>query len=99
MQAAGAKGGIAIVSSTATGDILAMANVTQDPTTKQVGPSTNNAALTTVYEPGSVMKIATVSAALEKGLVTPDTKLIVCPAATASPAPASATPRPTAPRP
>ena len=77
MQAAGAKGGIAIVSSTATGDILAMANVTQDPTTKQVGPSTNNAALTTVYEPGSVMKIATISAALEKGLVTPDTKLVV----------------------
>jgi cell division protein FtsI (penicillin-binding protein 3) len=77
VQAAGAKGGIAIVSSTATGDILAMANVTQDPTTKQVGPSTNNAALTTVYEPGSVMKIATISAAIEKGLITPDTKLVV----------------------
>ncbi len=77
VQAAGAKGGIAIVSSTATGDILAMANVTQDPTTKQVVPNSNNAALTTVYEPGSVMKLATVSAALEKGLVTPATKIVV----------------------
>ncbi len=77
VQAAGAKGGIAIVSSTATGDILAMANVTQDPTTKQVVPSGNNAALTTVYEPGSVMKIATISAAIQAGLITPDTKITV----------------------
>ncbi len=77
VQAAGAKGGIAIVSNPSTGDILAMANVTQDPTTKQVVPSSNDAALTTVYEPGSVMKLATVSAAIEKGLVTPATKIVV----------------------
>jgi cell division protein FtsI (penicillin-binding protein 3) len=72
-----AKGGVAIVSRPSTGDILAMANVSYDPTTKQVVSTSNNAAVTTVYEPGSVMKVATVSAALEHHLVTPDTKIDV----------------------
>jgi cell division protein FtsI (penicillin-binding protein 3) len=72
-----AKGGIAIVSNPSTGEILAMANVAADPKTGAVTPSTNNAALTTVYEPGSVMKIATISEALERGLITPTSKFDV----------------------
>jgi cell division protein FtsI (penicillin-binding protein 3) len=71
------RGGIAIVTKPATGEILAMANMVRDETNNSVVPGTNNAALTTVYEPGSVMKMATVSAALEKGVVTPDTVIQV----------------------
>ncbi len=77
VASANAKGGIAIVSNPSTGEILAMANVAADPKTGRVTPSTNNAALTTVYEPGSVMKIATISEALERGLITPTSKLDV----------------------
>ena len=73
VQTTGSKGGIAIVSDPTTGDILSMANMTLDPDTKQVVPSSNNAALTTVFEPGSVNKVVTVSAALEQHAVTPST--------------------------
>jgi cell division protein FtsI (penicillin-binding protein 3) len=68
-----AKGGIAIVTKPGTGEILAMANVVRDPETKEVVVGTNNAAVTTQYEPGSVMKLVTVTAALEAGLVEPGT--------------------------
>ena len=77
VASARAKGGIAIVSNPSTGEILAMADVSADPKTGRVAPSSNNAALTTVYEPGSVMKIATISKALERGLITPTTKFDV----------------------
>ena len=82
VQATNSKGGIAIVSKPATGEILAMANMVRDgdPTTGGTGnivPGTNNAAVTTTYEPGSVMKLATVGAALERGVVTPQTKIQV----------------------
>ena len=82
VQATNSKGGIAIVSKPATGEILAMANMVRDgdPATGGTGnivPGTNNAAVTTTYEPGSVMKLATVGAALERGVVTPQTKIQV----------------------
>jgi cell division protein FtsI (penicillin-binding protein 3) len=72
VAASGAKGGMAIVSDPATGEVLALANVATDPTTGGVGNSTKNTAVTDNYEPGSVNKVITLAAALEEGLVTPD---------------------------
>jgi cell division protein FtsI (penicillin-binding protein 3) len=72
VEATGAKGGIAIVSDPATGEVLALANVATDPATGGVGNSTKNTAVTDNYEPGSVNKVITLAAALEEGLVTPD---------------------------
>lgn len=69
VDATGAKGGVAIVSSPATGEIYAMANVRRDTQTDTVVSDVNNAALTTAYEPGSVMKMITASAAVDLGLV------------------------------
>ncbi|HYI61838.1 MAG TPA: penicillin-binding protein 2 [Acidimicrobiales bacterium] len=74
---AGAHGGTAIVSRPSTGEILALANLEQDEGGAGYVPTTNNLALTTVYEPGSVNKVITVAAALEEGLVTPETMLSV----------------------
>lgn len=71
VRSTGAKGGTAIVTKPGTGEILAMASVVKDEETGEIVIGTNNAALTTQYEPGSVMKAVTVAAALEKGTVTP----------------------------
>jgi len=77
IAAKGAKGGSAIVSRPSTGEILALANFTTDPETGDLQATGNNVAATGVYEPGSVNKVITVAAALEEGVVTPDTTLTV----------------------
>jgi cell division protein FtsI (penicillin-binding protein 3) len=77
VTAKGAKGGIAIVSRPATGEILALANLVTDPETGDVRAVGNNMAATAVYEPGSVNKVITVAAAMEEGLVSPSTELVV----------------------
>lgn len=65
-----AKGGIALVMDTASGEILAMANLVANPDANgRPVPSQNNMALTNVYEPGSVNKLITISGALEEGVV------------------------------
>jgi cell division protein FtsI/penicillin-binding protein 2 len=72
----GARGGTAIVMDPRTGAILAMANApTYDVNRFPGAPAERrrNRAVTDVYEPGSTFKIVTVSAALEEGLVQPQT--------------------------
>jgi cell division protein FtsI (penicillin-binding protein 3) len=68
----GAKGGTVVVSDPRTGEILSMVNVDRDAETEEARLSSNNLALTTVYEPGSVMKAVTWSRAFEDGKVNPD---------------------------
>jgi cell division protein FtsI (penicillin-binding protein 3) len=76
INTAHAKGGMAIVMQTRTGEILAMANLaTADD--GSVGPAPKNTALTNVYEPGSVNKMITIAGAMEKKLIKPDDRLLV----------------------
>ena len=76
IQKAKAKGGVAVVMEVATGEIVAMANLVADDG-ENVRQAPSNLAVTQAYEPGSVNKMITVAAALEDGLVKPDTTLKV----------------------
>ena len=70
----GASSGSAVVLDVATGEVLAMANLpTYNPNAVGMGnPDTHrNRAVTDVIEPGSTMKPLTVAAALEAGVITP----------------------------
>ncbi|MEO6399000.1 MAG: penicillin-binding protein 2 [Tepidiformaceae bacterium] len=81
----GAKGGSIMVLDPATDEILALATQPGlkystlgsldfgDPKQVQL---LNNAAVSSVYEPGSVMKILTAAAAIDSGAVTPDTTYV-----------------------
>jgi cell division protein FtsI (penicillin-binding protein 3) len=73
----GSIGGTAIISDPETGEIYALVNITADETTGVSTVSGNNMAVTAGYEPGSVNKVITLAAAIEEGLVTPDTVLDV----------------------
>jgi cell division protein FtsI (penicillin-binding protein 3) len=80
MLANGAQAGSVIVLEAATGDILAMANVPGfDPNDlRGVGDEMiRNRAVSDVYEPGSTLKVVTVAAALEEGLVEASTRIEV----------------------
>ena len=75
-----AHAGVAVVLDVKTGDVLAMASrPTYDPNrpgeTRKGGA--RNRAVTDVFEIGSVMKVFSVSSALDAGVVTPDTKIKV----------------------
>jgi len=71
VAAVGAKGGVVVVMKPDTGEILATVSVVRNDK-DEVGPDGNLAGLTTVYEPGSVMKIVAIAGAIQDGKVTPD---------------------------
>ncbi len=71
-----AKGGMVIVSKPETGEILALANITRN-TDDEIITAGANRAVIDVFEPGSVNKVITIAAALEEGLVEPDTTKVV----------------------
>ncbi len=78
MAATKAQGGICIVMDPRTGEILAMANVRRaGRRATRPSVSRDNMAVTTLFEPGSVNKVITMSGALEDGVVTPDTVMNV----------------------
>jgi cell division protein FtsI (penicillin-binding protein 3) len=77
VEAANARGGVVVVANPATGEILTMANATRDSESGEVRVDANNAAVTTSYEPGSVMKMITASGAVEEGLVDYSTTFVV----------------------
>ncbi|MHB1986858.1 MAG: peptidoglycan D,D-transpeptidase FtsI family protein [Acidimicrobiales bacterium] len=64
-----AQSGICVVLDTKTGGILSMVNLVRE--ANKVVPAQQNLATNTVYEPGSVMKLATISGALQEHLITP----------------------------
>jgi cell division protein FtsI (penicillin-binding protein 3) len=75
IQQTGSKAGTVIVQDPSNGEILAMANW---PTFNPNAPaeskpeSRQNRAIANLYEPGSVFKIVTLSAAIDQGLTRPD---------------------------
>ncbi|MFN2614103.1 MAG: peptidoglycan D,D-transpeptidase FtsI family protein [Actinomycetota bacterium] len=76
--ATGARDGSALVLDPHTGDVMAMANwPSLDPAryTEATPDEQRNRVVTDVYEPGSVCKVITASAAIELGVASPDTKL------------------------
>ncbi|MBK1788627.1 peptidoglycan D,D-transpeptidase FtsI family protein [Prauserella cavernicola] len=74
VKAADAQGGSAVIMDAKTGEVYALANdKSLDPNAGSLDPDLmNNTAVTTPFEPGSVNKIVTAAAAVEHGLVEPD---------------------------
>ncbi|MGH9169282.1 MAG: peptidoglycan D,D-transpeptidase FtsI family protein [Acidimicrobiales bacterium] len=70
IQSTHADSGTVVVLDSKTGGILAMVNLTKGPHGSVV-PAEQNAAVTSVYQAGSVMKLATISGALQQGLISP----------------------------
>lgn len=70
-----AKAGTIVIMDPRTGAVLAMANLPNynpDTYTESAPEAWSNAAVNEAYEPGSVMKVVTIGAALDAGVVTPD---------------------------
>ena len=76
IKATHATGGVAIVEDSRTGGILAMVDLVVGPHGVVV-PSDQNLAATSVYQPGSVMKLVTISGALQEGLILPSSVFTV----------------------
>jgi cell division protein FtsI (penicillin-binding protein 3) len=75
-----AKAGGAVVLDTQTGEILALANYpSYNPNNRRnlSGEQLRNRVLTDTFEPGSTMKPLTISIALEKGSVAPNTSMVI----------------------
>ena len=76
IKATHATGGVAIVEDRRTGGILAMVDLVAEKHGKVV-PAQQNLAATMVYQPGSVMKLVTMSGALQERLITPNSVFTV----------------------
>jgi cell division protein FtsI (penicillin-binding protein 3) len=77
-----AKAGSVVVLDSQSGEVLALANYPSYSPDKRVnlsGEQLRNRALTDTFEPGSTMKPFTVSLALEKGIVKPETPIQTAP--------------------
>jgi len=75
-----ARGASILVMDVATSEVLGMASApTYDPNERNDADRANwrNRAVTDVFEPGSTQKALTVAAAIEEGIVSPDTELAV----------------------
>ena len=75
-----AKAGGAVVLDTQTGEILALANYpSYNPNNRRnlTGEQLRNRVLTDTFEPGSTIKPFTISTALEKGAITPNTNMVI----------------------
>ena len=82
MLESGASSGSAVVLDVATGEVLAMANLpSYNPNAVNGGnrDAHRNRAVTDLIEPGSTMKPLTVAAALEAGVITPQTRFNTAP--------------------
>lgn len=75
VESSGAKRGAAIVLDPFTGEVIAMANVSADPS--QIHDRLHNPAVQDAFEPGSTMKGILASIALADGAITPN-KQIYC---------------------
>jgi cell division protein FtsI (penicillin-binding protein 3) len=76
MAATGADSGIAVIEDVQTGDILAMVALVKG-AKGVITPAASNLALTSIYQPGSVMKLATIAYALQDHLISPDSDFVV----------------------
>jgi cell division protein FtsI (penicillin-binding protein 3) len=82
LERTGASAGSVVVLDPTTGAVLAMVNLPNfDPADRAdlTADQVRNRAVTDLFEPGSTQKLVTVSAALESGLVTPNTVLQIPP--------------------
>lgn len=76
-----AEGGSVLVMEPSTGKVLAMVSLPEfDPQTyyKFDASSYKNPAISDLYEPGSTFKVLVMAAAINEGLVKPDTKCDIC---------------------
>ena len=76
MIATHSNSGIAVIEDVHTGDILAMVDLVRGPK-GVISSALSNLAATSIYQPGSVMKLATFSYALQDHLITPDSTFTV----------------------
>src|SRR5205085_7936031 len=80
VQATQATSGMAAIVDVTTGDVVAMASVngaTDKDAAHVAKPGEHNMPLTDLYTPGSTMKLVTLSWAIERGHVTPQTPFYV----------------------
>ncbi len=73
----GARGGSVVMVDPRTGEILALANEPcfRPPSEGGRSSATRNAAVTDLFEPGSTFKIVSAAAALEQGIMSPETRI------------------------